>query len=224
MNLFDLIALLVLLGSAWAGFGHGLLRELIGMFAFLLAAVETLHLAPLLRPLALAVVHPAWLGGAASVVVTFVALYVALGFAGRALSERYRTGAAGAIDRTLGLGVGAVRGAAILGVLYLLFSRLPGPGRQGFEAAALFPLAQASGEVLARFAPKSFATSAGIGQALGEAVRRELSGQTLVQTDAQPSAALDGSSEDGVSARPQSPPFSAPPATPSDVRLEPRPP
>lgn len=173
MTLFDLFAGLVLLVSAGVGFIRGAVREMVTVVAFLLAAVGSLLALRVTGPMAREVIDPDWAGTAAAVLVLFAALYILLRVIGASLTERIRGGPLSSIDRAIGLGFGLIRALVVLGVFNLLFtaatpeSRIP----RWIEGAALYPLTEASANVLRQFAPQGGLLASRIGPALERAVR-----------------------------------------------------
>ena len=178
MTLFDLIAVLVLGVSALVGLVNGAVREVVGLFAFGLAASAAILLLPVVGPIARHTFHPAWTGNAAAIAVVFVATYIAVRLSGRWLTQRLRdTGGLGTLDRIVGGAIGVARGLALLGVFYLLFNALtPSELRQDkgqwIEGAVLYPLARASGETLRALTPEGMARAGRVGPLLKDAVTR----------------------------------------------------
>lgn len=175
MTLFDLFAGLVLLVSAGVGFIRGAVREMVTVMAFVLAAVGSLVALRVTGPMAREVIDPDWAGTAAAVLILFVALYILLRVIGAGLTERIRSvQGLSSIDRAIGLGFGLIRALLVLGVFNLLFTaatpkeRIPG----WIEGAALYPLTEASADVLRRFAPQGGALASSIGPAIERAVRQ----------------------------------------------------
>lgn len=177
MTLFDVAALLVLVVSALVGLARGVVRELVSLFAFGLAAMAALFLLPITAPLARHMVHPSWAANAVAVAVIFLVAYVALRVMGSTVSAAlHRQSTLGAMDRTVGLGFGIVRALVILGVFYLVFSAVPsGFAPRWVSDGRLFPLARASGRALASIAPRGLQTMGGLSHALKNRVSQGVS-------------------------------------------------
>ena len=156
MSKFDYIVLGLLLISAGVGFLRGAVREVAAMVALVGAAALAIFGLPFSGPFARHVIHPAWLGGIVALVAVFLATYVVLRLMGAALARRVQqTDVLGALDRTLGLLIGLVRGLVVLGALYLMFNAAtPADLRPDWLLnARTWPLAKTMGRVLERLAP-----------------------------------------------------------------------
>ena len=168
MNLFDLVAALVILVSALIGFSRGVVMELVALFAFTLAATAALYLLPFTAPLARAEVHPAWAANAAAVAVSFLIVYFGVRLLGGGVSRSLRSQATlGTLDRTVGLAFGVARALVVLGVVYLVFNATPfGRPPDLLTQAKLYPLARGSGVALASLAPGGVKQMEGFGSSL----------------------------------------------------------
>jgi membrane protein required for colicin V production len=156
---FDYIVLGLLLISAGVGFARGAVREVAAMAALVGAAVLAVIGLPTSAPVVRHVVHPAWLGGLAALLLVFVATYVVLRLLGAALAQRVQqTHVLGALDRTMGLLIGLVRGLVVLGALYLMFNAAtPADLRpRWIVKARTWPLARTMGQALQAAAPRRF--------------------------------------------------------------------
>ena len=174
MTLFDLFAGLILVVSAGVGFIRGAVREMVTVVAFLLAAVGSLIALRVTGPMAREVIDPDWAGTAAAVLLLFVALYILLRVIGGGLTRRIRSvQGLSSIDRAIGLGFGLIRALVVLGVFNLLFTAATPAERipRWIEGAALYPLTEASANVLRQFAPQGGLLASRIGPALERAVR-----------------------------------------------------
>lgn len=159
MSKFDYIVLGLLLVSAGVGFLRGAVREVAAMAALVGAAVLTVVGLPVSAPVVRHVVHPAWLAGIAALLGVFILIYVVLRLMGAALAQRVqRTQVLGALDRTLGLLIGLVRGLVVLGALYLMFNAAtPADLRpRWIVQARTWPLARTMGQGLQAVAPHRF--------------------------------------------------------------------
>ena len=168
MNLFDLVAGLVILLSAGIGFSRGVIMELVALFAFTLAATASIYLMPLTTPFARAEIHPMWAANAAAVVVAFLIVYVGLRLLGGGVSRSLRGQATlGTLDRSFGLAFGVGRALVVLGVVYLVFDANPfGQAPDLLTRAKLYPLARGSGLVMASIAPGGVKQMEGFGTSL----------------------------------------------------------
>jgi len=157
MTRFDLIVLVLLGVSAAVGFARGAAREVAALVALVGAALLTLFALSPAAGVARRFIHTDWLAAACAMVVVFLVLYVVLRLAGgvvaRHISESHIVGA---LDRSVGLAIGLVRGLIVLGALELLFVAVtPQDYRPAWiTGATTWPLAQDMGKALKAVAPK----------------------------------------------------------------------
>ena len=122
MNWVDIIVLAVLALSALLAFARGLVREALGVAAWVVAALvaSPYGLFPYVQPW----MHGQFSDGSTADVVAFGAVFlvtlIVLWVVAGALSSFVQRSALGGLDRTLGLLFGLARGAAILGAVYVL--------------------------------------------------------------------------------------------------------
>lgn len=156
MSLFDLIAAAVIAISALMGFQRGAVREIVGLFAFGLSALATLAALPFTSKLAGQVFHPQLIALIAAVVVGFAVVYLGLKVIAQWIaSQIHQQALLGGADRSLGLGIGAVRALVLIGLFTLVFDRAtPAEMKPSWITDAfLYPLASASGRTLGALAP-----------------------------------------------------------------------
>ncbi len=128
MTGFDVIAILVILASAAAGWVRGGTREIITLLSFVLAAFIALVALPLTAPLGRALVDPDWAGTISAAVASFLLIYFGIRIFGSILSKRAQAHPRlGGIDRILGIFVGAARSLVLLGAIHLVIvAAMPG--------------------------------------------------------------------------------------------------
>ena len=168
MNLFDLVAGLVLVVSAIIGFSRGAVLEVVTLFAFTVAATLSVYLLPFTAPIARQNVHPPWAANAVAVVLAFLIAYIGLRLLGANLSRAIRSQSTlGSLDRTVGLAFGVTRALVVLGVVYLVFNATPfGQPPPLLTSARLYPLARGAGLTLASVAPGGLREMEGFGAGL----------------------------------------------------------
>lgn len=157
LSKLDYIVLGLLLISALVGFLRGAVREVAAIVALLGAAALAVFALPYSAPFARHLLHPAWLGGLAALLGVFLATYIVLRLMGAALARRVQqTDVLGALDRTLGLLIGLVRGLVVLGALFLMFNAATPADLQPswILGARTWPLARTMGHILQAAAPK----------------------------------------------------------------------
>ena len=179
MTKFDYIVLGLLLISALVGFARGAAREIAAMVALLGAAVVAVLGLKFAAPVAAHLVHPHWLAVAAALVLVFGVVYIALRLVGAALARRIHSAdVLGALDRTVGLMIGLIRGLVVLGALYLMFTAATPADLQPrwITRARTWPLAAAMGRLLESLAPRGLDVAGRLKPAFERAVSETASG------------------------------------------------
>jgi membrane protein required for colicin V production len=121
MTWVDLVVLGVLGVSALLAFSRGLVREVLGLAAWVGAIFIAIYAMPLVRPY-----FQRWLGENAPWVdpaafgAVFLVSLVILMILSRWASSMVRESAIGGLDRTLGLVFGLARGAALVVIAYII--------------------------------------------------------------------------------------------------------
>lgn len=128
MTGFDVIAILVILASAAAGWVRGGTREVITLVSFVLAAFLALVALPVTAPIGRGLIDPDWAGTIAAAIVSFLLIYFGVRIFGSALSKRAQAHPhLGGVDRFVGVFVGAGRALVLLGAIHLVVvAALPG--------------------------------------------------------------------------------------------------
>jgi membrane protein required for colicin V production len=128
MTGFDLIAILVILVSAAAGWVRGGTREIITLLSFVLAAFLALVALPVTAPIGRGLIDPDWAGTIAAAAVSFLLVYFGLRLFGSILSKRAQAHPQlGGLDRFIGVVVGGARSLVLLGALHLVIvAAMPG--------------------------------------------------------------------------------------------------
>ncbi len=147
MTGFDVFAVVVILGSAAAGWVRGAVREVITLFSFVLAAFVALVALPLTAPIGRGLVRPDWAGSILAVTISFLVVYFGIRILGSVLSRRAQAHPRlGGLDRALGVGVGAVRAVVLLGAIHLVIvAALPGERTPGWLSEAAMYRVSATG-------------------------------------------------------------------------------
>lgn len=127
MTGFDILAAIVILGSAAAGVVRGAVREVVSLISFVLAAFVALIAMPITAPIGRGLLNPDWLGVIAAIVVVFVLVYFGIRLAGSLLSKGARGNPLGVVDRIGGVVIGLARGLILMGAIHLtVVAALPG--------------------------------------------------------------------------------------------------
>jgi len=156
LSLFDLIAGALIAVTALVGYQRGGVREIVGLFAFSLAVIVALQLLPYTTPAMVVFFHPRWVAVVAAIALGFAVAYVGVLLVSRWLSALLsRQPLLGGLNQVIGLVVGAVRAFVILGLFALVYDRaVPDRVKPHWVTGAFFyPLASASGRIIARLAP-----------------------------------------------------------------------
>jgi len=143
MTGFDVIAILVILASAAAGWVRGATREIITLLSFVLAAFVALVALPLTAPVGRSLVDPDWAGTILAAVGSFLLIYFGIRIFGSVLSKRAQAHPQlGGVDRFFGVFVGSARALVLLGAVHLVAVAI-WPGEQTprwLSEAALRPV------------------------------------------------------------------------------------
>ena len=128
MTGFDVIAILVILASAAAGWVRGGTREIITLLSFVLAAFLALVALPVTAPIGRGLIDPDWAGTIGAAIVSFLLVYFGVRIFGSALSKRAQAHPhLGGVDRFIGVFVGAGRALVLLGAIHLVVvAAMPG--------------------------------------------------------------------------------------------------
>ena len=155
ISLVDVLALAVVLGSAAYATWKGFISETLSIVAWAAAALASLYFGPWASDQLHGRITPDWLAELAGYAIIFVVVLVPLSFASGRLADGVRSSPVGALDRVFGTGFGIVRGIAILGIAYLVFTAfVPIPSQpKWLTSARSLPLIQSSSEVLLALIP-----------------------------------------------------------------------
>ena len=128
MTGFDVIAILVILGSAAAGWVRGGTREIITLLSFVLAAFIALVALPVTAPIGRGLIDPDWAGTILAAIASFLLIYFGIRIFGSALSKKAQAHPQlGGVDRFIGVFVGAARALVLLGAIHLVVvAAMPG--------------------------------------------------------------------------------------------------
>ena len=154
-SLVDLLVVLVVLGSMGYAIYRGFVEETLGIVAWAAAAFASLYFGPWVERMMHALVSTAWLAMVLGYALAFVVIFIPLQFASHRFSQGIKRSAVGPLDRALGGAFGIVRGLAILGIAYLIFTAVLPIREQPrwLTEARTLPLIQSSAEVLLTLVP-----------------------------------------------------------------------
>ncbi|HEY2070023.1 MAG TPA: CvpA family protein [Rhizomicrobium sp.] len=151
----DLVVALVVLVSAGYATWRGFVRETLSIFAWIAAAFATLYFGPIAAGLLRGKFSPEVLGVAIGYAAVFLLVLIPLSFVSYRFAEGVQRSAVGALDRALGFAFGMVRGLAIVGLAYIVFTSAVDTCHQPawLTNARSLPLIQSSAQVLFALVP-----------------------------------------------------------------------
>ncbi|MGH6872442.1 MAG: CvpA family protein [Rhizomicrobium sp.] len=154
-NFVDLIVVVIVLVSAGYAVWRGFVRETLSIFAWVAAAFATLFFGPGAAAFLSARLSPAWMGFLVGYGAIFLLVLIPLSFISYRFAESVHRSAVGAVDRSLGLAFGVVRGLFIVGLAYILFTSAVETHKQPdwLQRAHTLPLIQSCAQVILSLVP-----------------------------------------------------------------------
>ncbi|HUJ03561.1 MAG TPA: CvpA family protein [Rhizomicrobium sp.] len=145
----------IVLVSAGYAIWRGFVSETLSIISWAAAAFAALYFGPSIAPHAKSLISPPWLATAASYLVVFVAVLIPLSFVSFRFAENVHNSPVGALDRTLGGIFGVVRGLAVVGLAYIVFSAfVPVPTQPAWiKNASSLPFIQSTAQVILSLVP-----------------------------------------------------------------------
>ena len=120
MNWVDVVVLAIVAFSGMLGFMRGLVREILGLIAWVGAAFAAIWFFPQLQGLSRRAIANPDIADPVAFGVVFLLVLIVLSLLARTLSRAVRHSALGGLDRTLGLVFGLARGGAVMIAAYLI--------------------------------------------------------------------------------------------------------
>ena len=148
------VVLAIIVSTAYATY-RGFVDESLSIVSWVAEALAMLYFGPMVARMLRHVMSPDWLGWIVGYASVFLVVVIPLSFMTFRLSRNVKKSQVGPLDGSLGAAYGVVRGLAIIGVIYLIFSAIvPIPLQPGWVARArLLPLIRGSAEVIASLMP-----------------------------------------------------------------------
>jgi membrane protein required for colicin V production len=213
MNLADIIVFVALALSAAIAFARGFVREVLSIGAWVGAAAATIYGFPYAQPFARRYIEMTLFADLAAGVAIFVVVLVLLTVVSHLLAKTVRGSALGAVDRSLGLLFGLLRGAVLVCVAYMVVLwAVPEADRPAWLVEArTAPIIQKGADFLLSLLPESALKRGGaaadqardaVNQAIGTGeTLQDLSGQGATPPAAPPGgeAAPDSTGSQGRS-------------------------
>ncbi|CAK0774420.1 membrane protein required for colicin V production [Azospirillaceae bacterium] len=169
MTIVDIIVVTVILLSAGLAFLHGFVREALSIGSWVGAAFVALWAFPFAAPLARTHIHHPIAADAAAGAVVFLIALIIFSLISQHISRFAHDSGLGAIDRSLGFVFGAIRGAVLICLSYMLITWILAPSdlpqwmveartqpmvKQGADLLMTLVPAEVRGEAAARIDPE----------------------------------------------------------------------
>ncbi|GAA0563973.1 CvpA family protein [Rhizomicrobium electricum] len=151
----DLAVVLIVIASAVYATYRGLVSESLAIFGWIAAAYATLYFGPWVAWWMQDMMGPRWLGRAAGYATVFLIVLIPLQFAASRIAQNVKKSQVGTLDSVLGTAFGLLRGIAIVGIAYLVFTAwVPPPEQPGWiTRCRLYPVIRVSAEIVASLIP-----------------------------------------------------------------------
>lgn len=158
MTWVDGVILALLAVSALLAFFRGLVREVLGVGAWVGALVAGFLALPWSGPVAETQVSPDWLAEAVAVAVVFLVVLVLLKLLTAWIAHHVQRSALGGLDRALGVVFGLVRGAFLVLLAYIVVGPFLPPDRwpSAVREARALPLVAEGARWLVEQVPEGF--------------------------------------------------------------------
>jgi membrane protein required for colicin V production len=163
MNLVDIIVIAVILLSGLFAFARGFVKEALSVAAWIGAGFAALYGLPYATPMAERFLPKGAVAEAAAALVVFLVALIILSLLTSAIAGRVKDSSLSAIDRTLGLVFGLVRGLVLVCLVYIAFSwALPAKQQQPtwIAEARTLPLLATGAERLRALVPAVYRAKA----------------------------------------------------------------
>jgi membrane protein required for colicin V production len=119
MNPFDIVVIVLIVLSGLFAFARGFVKEALSVGTWVGASLAALYAFPYARPIAEQWLAKGIIADATAALSVFVVVLIALSLASSAISRRVKDSGLSALDRTLGLLFGLVRGVILACLLYI---------------------------------------------------------------------------------------------------------
>ncbi len=152
----DVLVVLIVLVSAGYAAWRGFVRETLSIFAWVAAAFATIYVGPGAAALLKDRISPEILGMAIGYAGVFLVVLIPLSFVSFRFAEGVQRSPVGALDRALGFAFGVVRGLAVIGLAYILFTSAVETSKQPewLTRAHTLPIIQSCAQVLFALVPE----------------------------------------------------------------------
>ena len=151
----DVVVVVVILASTVYAMYRGFVSESLSVLGWIAAAFATLYFGPWAAYWMRGMISPPWLGEITGYAAVFLAVVIPATFAGHRIHENVKKSDVGTLDGAMGAAFGLVRGLAVVGIAYLVFTAFVPIDTQPHwvTRARLFPVIRASAQVVASLVP-----------------------------------------------------------------------
>jgi membrane protein required for colicin V production len=159
MNALDIFVIGIVILSGLFAFARGFVRECLSIMSWIGATGAALYAMPYLRPFAEHYVPKGAVADATSAGAAFIVTLIVLTLVTGTISRQVQRSSLSALDRTLGLMFGLMRGALLVAIGFLALSFVLPPGGerpQWIAQSRTAPLFSAATSSLARLVPGPF--------------------------------------------------------------------
>jgi|SaaInl5LU_22_DNA_1037371.scaffolds.fasta_scaffold34135_2 membrane protein required for colicin V production len=155
LTTIDINIIIIIAVSTILALFRGLTREVLAITGWILAAYAALFLGPLIAPFLGNYIKVEWLASAICLILVFIIVLTVFSLFSRNISHSMQKSSIGALDRTLGLLFGVVRGMFIVSLAYLLLLLILEKDQQPewITNAKLFPAVQLGANTLYQIIP-----------------------------------------------------------------------
>ena len=155
-SFIDVVVVLIVLASAIYAAYRGFVSETLSILAWVAGAFAALYFGPAATALLADRISPHWLAPVAGYLGVFLAAVIPLSFVSHRIAQSVKASPVSTLDGTLGAVFGVVRGLAIIGFVYFVFTAfVPIRDQPAYVAQArTLPLIQGSSAILLSLVPQ----------------------------------------------------------------------
>jgi len=156
LQALDIIIMVIIGLSTLMSLARGFTREVLSLASWVLAAYAALFIGPLLIPMISDYIAIMWLASTVAFGVVFVVVLIISSLLAQRFAHNLKNSSIGALDRTLGIIFGALRGGLIVSLAYLLLLIILPRNEQPnwLTQARLYPLVQTGAAIVLSLVPE----------------------------------------------------------------------
>lgn len=159
MNALDFIVIGIVVLSGLLAFARGFVKELLSIVGWLGATAAALYAAPALRPSAERFLPKGAVADTAAAGVVFLLTLIVLSIITSRISRQVKRSSLSALDRTLGLVFGLMRGALLVCIGFIALSYVLPPGSdepRWMAESRTLPLVESTANSMVRLVPEPY--------------------------------------------------------------------